>query len=332
MLRWAKRLAARSNLWMRALVASVLLAGLFAVSSVLTGEGLTLGSGYRTVAWSTDPRHGILIVVTIFVVRGLATIVTIAGGGVGGLFIPLAIQGALLGRVVGDVLGASTTSLFPLIGVAAFLGAGYRVPLAAVMFVAESTGRPGFVVLASSPPRSRSWPWAPARSRPTRWRRALDTWSVVSLCRSRPRCRPTSPPSPDATIAEFFTNHLLGTRQRSVPVVEGLTYRGMARMQDLERVPQGPVGHHTGADDHAQRWANWPTRLAAAGRDTGDASQRHRPPPGCGPFRSPGRGCHHEGHPQPRRDSGAGRGPATMSFSNDCNVDRLRQRWAGCLG
>lgn len=33
-----------------------------------------------------------------------------------------------------------------MIGVAAFLAAGYRVPLAAVMFVAETTGRPGFVV------------------------------------------------------------------------------------------------------------------------------------------------------------------------------------------
>jgi len=32
------------------------------------------------------------------------------------------------------------------IGIAAFLGAGYRVPLAAIVFVAETTGRPGFVV------------------------------------------------------------------------------------------------------------------------------------------------------------------------------------------
>ena len=35
-----------------------------------------------------------------------------------------------------------------MLGIAAFLGAGYRVPLAAVMFVAETTGRPGFVVPA----------------------------------------------------------------------------------------------------------------------------------------------------------------------------------------
>jgi CIC family chloride channel protein len=38
------------------------------------------------------------------------------------------------------------TSLFTVIGVAGFLGAGYRVPLAAVAFVAEVTGRLGFIV------------------------------------------------------------------------------------------------------------------------------------------------------------------------------------------
>ena len=31
-------------------------------------------------------------------------------------------------------------------GIAAFLGAGYRVPLAAVTFIAEATGRPGYIV------------------------------------------------------------------------------------------------------------------------------------------------------------------------------------------
>ena len=64
----------------------------------------------------------------------------------GGLFIPLVVAGALLGRMAVDVVGGGNTTLFVVIGVAAFLGAGYRVPLAAVMFVAETTGRPGFVV------------------------------------------------------------------------------------------------------------------------------------------------------------------------------------------
>jgi CBS domain-containing protein len=38
--------------------------------------------------------------------------------------------------------------LFPVIGAAAFLGAGYRTPIAAVVFVAEVTGGPGFIVPA----------------------------------------------------------------------------------------------------------------------------------------------------------------------------------------
>lgn len=68
-----------------------------------------------------------------------------AGGGAGGLFVPLVVGGALVGQAFQTVVGGAT-GLFPIVGVGAFLGAGYRVPLAAVMFIAEATGRPGFVV------------------------------------------------------------------------------------------------------------------------------------------------------------------------------------------
>jgi len=70
----------------------------------------------------------------------------VGAGGVGGLFIPLVVAGDLLGRAVGGTFAALDTELFAVIGIAAVLGAGYRVPLAAVMFVAETTGQPGFVV------------------------------------------------------------------------------------------------------------------------------------------------------------------------------------------
>jgi CIC family chloride channel protein len=70
----------------------------------------------------------------------------VAGGGVGGLFIPLVVAGALTGSIIGGVVDGGDLTLFIVVGVAAFLGAGYRVPLAAVMFVAETTGRPSFIV------------------------------------------------------------------------------------------------------------------------------------------------------------------------------------------
>ncbi len=64
------------------------------------------------------------------------------------LFIPLVVAGAIVGRGVGDIVNPLDPTLYVLLGMAAFLGAGYRVPLAAVMFVAETTGQPGFIVPA----------------------------------------------------------------------------------------------------------------------------------------------------------------------------------------
>jgi CIC family chloride channel protein len=86
------------------------------------------------------------LVAAILALRCIATSTTVAGGGVGGLFIPLVVAGALAGRVIAGTINALDTSLFTVVGVAAFLGAGYRVPLAGVVFVAEATGRPGFIV------------------------------------------------------------------------------------------------------------------------------------------------------------------------------------------
>ncbi|HEY7106099.1 MAG TPA: chloride channel protein [Acidimicrobiia bacterium] len=143
---WAKHFAAATPPLVRILAGGLSLVAIFAVTQVLAHEPITIGVGYNTIAWAQSESRAVWLVLVILVLRCLATAATVGGGGVGGLFIPLVVAGALLGRAVGGVVGDFDTSLFLVIGVAAFLGAGYRVPLAAVMFVAESTGRPGFVV------------------------------------------------------------------------------------------------------------------------------------------------------------------------------------------
>lgn len=112
-----------------------------------TGDNLSIGSGYEVIRWVFEPR-ALWLLAAIFVVRTLATAATVAGGGVGGMFIPLVVGGALVGRMVGDVFNTVDPALYVILGMAAFLGAGYRVPLAAIMFVAETTGQPGFIVPA----------------------------------------------------------------------------------------------------------------------------------------------------------------------------------------
>jgi CIC family chloride channel protein len=241
MLTQAKRVAAIVHPAIRIGVAGGALVGLYVASKAIANEGLTLGAGYRTVAWALDPRHALAPVVAVFFLRALATTATVAGGGAGGLFIPLVIQGVLVGRAVGGLFGAPDSSLFPVIGIAAFLGAGYRVPLAAVMFVAETTGRPGFVVpgliaaavaqLAMG--RSSVSPYQVAA-------RAGHLERRFSLPISAALLADVMTVPPDTTVREFFALHLIGNRQKSVPVVDDShQYVGMARMDELDKVDEG---------------------------------------------------------------------------------------------
>src|SRR5207302_10287384 len=119
-------------------------AAAFVAARAATGESLTIGPGYNVLRW-TSLQHTVGILVVVLLLRAVATTSTVAGGGSGGLFIPLVLLGALTGRALGVTLHRDAGG-FTVLGVAAFLGAGYRVPLAALMFVAETTGKPGFVV------------------------------------------------------------------------------------------------------------------------------------------------------------------------------------------
>jgi chloride channel protein, CIC family len=146
LIRYAKAFTYRPQA-ARVVLASVTLIVLFVISRLLTGESLTIGTGYDVIRWLSE-EHALWLLAVVFALRCLATAATLAGGGVGGLFVPLVVGGAIIGRGVGDIVNPLDPTLYVLLGIAAFLGAGYRVPLAAVMFVAEATGQPGFIVPA----------------------------------------------------------------------------------------------------------------------------------------------------------------------------------------
>lgn len=149
MMRVAKGFSLRA-LPVRLAVSSTSLVGLFFLSRELTGLPLSLGTGYSVFRdWLfVELDIPVLLLIAIFAIRCLASAMTMAGSGVGGVFVPLVVGGGLVGRGVAELIHGQRASLYTLLGIAAFLGAGYRVPLAAVMFVAETTGKPNFVVPA----------------------------------------------------------------------------------------------------------------------------------------------------------------------------------------
>jgi CIC family chloride channel protein len=221
----------------RVAVAAAVLAATVLLGHLLSDAPLALGPGYDALRWALDPERSVVAIVALGTLRVAGTAAVLGAGGTGGLFVPLVIQGALVGRAVGGVFDADSTTLFPVVGIAAFLGAGYRVPLAAVVFVAEFTGRPGFVVpgliaavvaqlvmgRASVSPYQ-----VGARVGHVEQRLKLPLAAVVDATGH------TVPP--DASVEELFWQHLVGTRQQSVAVVDGDTYLGIAGADAVGRL------------------------------------------------------------------------------------------------
>jgi CIC family chloride channel protein len=239
LIRVCKRLSARGHPLVRPVLAGAALAATVLAAHALGDSSLALGPGYQALGWALDPRQSLVAIIALGTLRVAGTGATIAGGGAGGLFIPLVIQGALVGRVVGGAFEVETTTLFPVIGMAAFLGAGYRVPLAAVVFVAEFTGRPGFVVpglIAAVVAQlvmgheSISPYQVAGRVGHLEARLRLPLGSVVN---TEARTAP-----PEATVEEVFWHHLVGTRQHSVAIVDGTGYVGIATAEGIGAIPR----------------------------------------------------------------------------------------------
>ncbi|MEL7208808.1 MAG: chloride channel protein, partial [Actinomycetota bacterium] len=239
--RQAKAVSKHWSPWALATIGGFLLGGLALASDRVFGEPLTLGPGVTVLEWVTTGAS-LRLLVALFFFRAAATLVSVGAGGVGGLFIPLAVQGVLLGHVVGDALdrfGLGSTEdarLWPILGLAAFLAAGYRTPIAAVMFVAESASGAAVVPALIAAAVSQLVAGRSSVSAAQREERLGGLESRLALpIASVIEADVLTVPS-DATISEFVWFHALGQRQPVVPVVDGSRYLGLCSVHDATGV------------------------------------------------------------------------------------------------
>jgi CIC family chloride channel protein len=246
--REAKAIGKDVSPWRLAVGGGVLLGGLAIIADGLFDEPLTLGPGFGVLDW-LDADHPLGILALLFLFRAMATLTTIGAGGVGGLFIPLAVQGVILGSIVGDGLSmldwATDNSIWPILGLAAFLGAGYRTPIAAVMFVAESSGGTAVVPALIAAAVSQLVAGASSVSSEQRVERLghLEERFALPLASALTTDVLTVPS--DATISEFVWVHALGRRQRVVPVVDGPHYRGLCSIDNASDIDRDQWEQHT---------------------------------------------------------------------------------------
>ncbi len=255
----AKRLPLRASV--RVPLAGAALCALALDANYFYDAPLTLGSGYDAIRWAQSHDEALALLLGLFVIRFAATWLTVAGGGVGGLFIPLVTQGAIAGQIVQAVVHAKNPGLFPTVGMAALLGGGYRTPLAGVAFVAEATGQPGFVVpallaAAASQLAMGRWSFSPYQ----RGERASDVVPLAEL-----RVREIMSPNPDTVQASLSVDEcvrrMMIDQRRWVPVLDEQQYVGLLALADVASRPSdewanlrcGDVARHetdvVGVDD-----------------------------------------------------------------------------------
>ncbi len=198
---------------------------------------LHLGPSYAAIEWAAQPDRTVTVLCGLFAVRAAATWFGVAGGGMGGLFIPLVTEGAIVGSIFERLVDSPNPHLFPTIGIAAFLGAGYRTPLAGVAFVAEATGEPGFLV--------------PALLAAAAAQLVMGTASFSTYQRNErlPDVEPLSrlpvgdimTPSADTIDADLdltaVVAAMLRQNRRWAPVVDSTGYVGLIAVTDISQVP-----------------------------------------------------------------------------------------------
>ena len=121
-----------------------------ALGGLLVGAiGLVLpqvfGVGYGTI---TEVLHGqlpLLLMLALSFAKLLATTITLASGGSGGIFAPSLFMGAMLGGVVGKLAKfvapglTASSGAYSLVGMAAMVGAATHAPITAIVIIFELT-------------------------------------------------------------------------------------------------------------------------------------------------------------------------------------------------
>jgi CIC family chloride channel protein len=116
---------------------------------IYPGNLIPIGPNYEAVGEILGQHHNTSQLLVFSGLKLAATLFTLAAGGVSAMFVPLFLVGGCIGTAFAQSLVHSPAlGLYAAVGMASFISAGYKTPLAAVVFVAEATGGHAFIIPA----------------------------------------------------------------------------------------------------------------------------------------------------------------------------------------
>ncbi len=225
--------------WLRGPLAGLAIGAMGVVTFSVVDGPLTLGPGLFGTQLLIGQQIAVGFLPFLIIMKMASTALTARGGGAGGMFFPLVFLGAGVGALFGEFIPTGDVPIYPVIGIAAMVGAGYRSPLAAVAFIAETTGSPGFVIpgliAAAAAQFAMGTKSISAAQLSHGWSGVEKTLgkSVAKLIENR-----TRPPVIEAStdLETFARENLLAHRARALPVVEHGECVGVMPVGNLTRL------------------------------------------------------------------------------------------------
>ena len=223
----------------RALVGAAVVSMIGIVSVLAFHHPYPLGLSYDLVQLAQTPGVSSVTLVSLFVMKMLATSFTLGSTGVGGIFILQIVMVASLGGLFGELLSPSRVDLFVAVGMASFLAAGYKTPLAAVAFVAETTFGPSYLIpslVAAAVAYAVSG--EASVSEYQKLRAEIDISQIAHLQAKDVMTKRVIAVPGEISVLDFIEEYLFQYRIRTFPVVDKDGLVGTISVNEINSVPK----------------------------------------------------------------------------------------------
>ncbi|HYB84769.1 MAG TPA: chloride channel protein, partial [archaeon] len=226
-------------LYYKGVIGACVLTAIGIVSVMLFRKPYPLGLSYDMVSLALSLGIPPNTLLALFVMKLIATTFTLGTTGVGGVFVPQIVMGASLGGLFGELLFPSNVGLFVAVGMASFLAAGYKTPLAAVAFVAETTAGPAYLIpslIAAAVSYSISG--QASVSDQQKLQDELDIAQVANLKASDIMTRRVVAVPAELSVLDFVEEYIFVYQYKTFPVVDREGLVGRISLEEVKGMPR----------------------------------------------------------------------------------------------
>ncbi len=200
---------------------------------------MPLGPNYEVVKEILARPHSSHILLVFAVLKAAATIFSLGVGGVSAMFVPLLLMGGSIGKVFGQsIVHVSGVDLYAAVGMASFIAAAYKTPLASVIFVAETTGGIAFLIpslIGAAVAYAVSG--EASVSADQRLHEVVKLGGPTGIKASQIMQTHIVGVQAQATVRDFFNNVANSSRHQVYPVFEGTKSVGVISLWEISQIP-----------------------------------------------------------------------------------------------